>query len=143
MVSRPTSTQSVSSEKGHYITPITIEVTVEGAVEHPGPYSLQKNAPLRELLDQAKPLPLADLKRMNLDSKLRQGQVVHVKSKEMITIYLEGAVLVPGAHQFPKGTKLSDLKDQALFLPQADLHVLNKKRKLKPNEVLTICIHSE
>ncbi len=138
IISRSASMPSVSTEDSHYLTPPTIEVTIDGAVAHPGKYQLKKNSILQDLLDKAQVLPLADLKRMRLKSKLRQGQMVYVGFQEMITVVLEGAVIHPGPQQFPKGARLIDLKDKALFLPEADLRLLEKKRKLKPDEVISV-----
>jgi DNA uptake protein ComE-like DNA-binding protein len=139
IISKPASISPLSSpENFHYLAPTHIEMAIDGAVERPGKYHLKKGSLLQDLLDQAKILPTAELKHLNLKAKLRKGQVVHVPSQEMITVYLEGAVIKPGPYQFLKGTRLMDLKDRDLFTSGADLKLLNKKRRLKHNEVLSI-----
>lgn len=55
-----------------------IEVFVKGAVENPRKLYLKRGAVLRDLLDQIVLLPEADLRRLNLDRKLRNGSVVKI-----------------------------------------------------------------
>jgi DNA uptake protein ComE-like DNA-binding protein len=115
-----------------------IDITIDGAVENPGKYTVKKGATLQEILDQAKLVPTANLKHINVNRKFRKGQNVHIPSLEMITVYLQGAVNKPGAYDFPKGTRWVDLKDKLLFTENAELSFLDKKKKLKANEVITI-----
>lgn len=59
----------------------TIQVAINGAVAKEGSYDLAKGAVLKELLDKAQPLPEADLNRLKPQSKLRNGQRIHVPAK--------------------------------------------------------------
>lgn len=138
-ISRPVSIPLVSTtDNRHHLLPSHLEIIIDGAVENPGKYQLIKGSLLQDLLDQAKVLPTAELKRLNLKAKLRKGQVIHIPTQEMVTVYLEGAVIKPGPYYFPKGTRLMDLKEKDLFSSEADLKFLTKKRRLKHNEVLSI-----
>ena len=86
----------------------------------------------------ALPLPEADLSKLKLKSKLKDGQVIKILAKEWITVYLEGAVEEQGALKVLKGTKLQDLSESVHFLPDADSAKLNKKRVLKDEEVINV-----
>lgn len=115
-----------------------LTVTIDGAVAHPGKYTLNKGSTLQDLFAEAIPLPTADLKVFKTSRKLREGQNIYVPREELVTVYLQGAVKQPGAHQFPKSTRWIDLKDKDLFATNADLKSLEKKRKLKAEEVISI-----
>lgn len=67
----------------HHLVAQEIEVTVEGAVEHPGVYSVDRSSTVGDAIAQAKPLPNADLKPLNLDKKVRSGQTIKVKKKRI------------------------------------------------------------
>ena len=139
VISRPIPDSSLQAAHAlHGFTSSEIEISIDGAVEKPGKYSVKKGATLQEVLGKATPLPSANLKHLNLKRKLRIGQNIHIPTQEMITIYLQGIVNQPGAYNFPKGTRWVDLKDKELFPAHADLKILDKKKKLKPNEVITL-----
>lgn len=67
----------------HYLVEQEIEITIEGAVAHPGTYHLPRGSTLQEALKQAEPLPDSDLKRMKLQRKIRKGDHVSVPHKVM------------------------------------------------------------
>lgn len=114
-----------------------IEVWIEGAVEKPGTYALERGAILQDLFNQAVPAADANLRVFNLANKLRNKQKIKV-SKSTITIYLEGAVNTPGALILPFGSRLEEIIARAEFPEDADLKPLKKKRKLKDQEVILI-----
>lgn len=122
----------------HFIAPQEIEITVEGAVENPGIHQLKKGARVKDALLAAKTLPEADISKLKLESKLRDGRVIKVPYKAMITIYLQGAVEVEGVLKVKKGTRLNELVNIAVFSPLADLSALNKKRRLKDGETIHV-----
>lgn len=115
-----------------------ISVTISGAVKKPGPYDLKKGTLLKELLERAQPLPEANLERLKMNSKLRDGQVVKIAGQKWITIHLEGAVEQQGPMQVKLGTQLQDLPELVTFAPEADLSKLQKKRRLKDEEVIIV-----
>lgn len=121
----------------HHLEKQMIDATIDGAVQNPGTYSLKKGATLQELVDKGGPLPDADLKKMKMNSKIRDGRVLHVPYVKKITIYLKGEVVVQGAFEVRKGTTMEGLKDLVEFTPKADLSML-RKRKLKDGEVVRI-----
>jgi DNA uptake protein ComE-like DNA-binding protein len=117
-----------------------IQVTIKGAVTHAGIHELKRGARLKDLLDIAIPAADADLKKLKLNSKLRDGQVVKIIALEWITIYLKGAVEQEGPLKILKGTKMEDLTDKIAFLPEADRTKLKKKRLLKNDEVIHVAL---
>src|SRR5262245_38195463 len=79
----------------HFIAEQEIEITVEGAVEHPGSHKVKKGTTVRDALAQAILLPEADVRRLKLDSKVRRHQIIKVPKHQFITIIVEGAVAQP------------------------------------------------
>lgn len=122
----------------HYLVAQQIEVTITGAVEHPGSFQMPTGSRVADLLERAKPLPEANLSKVNLNSKLRDGRTIKIPTVPMITIYLEGAVVQPGPVLVKKGTRMEDLRHSISFLEKADLAVLGKRRKLKEGEIICI-----
>lgn len=106
-----------------------LEVRVEGQVAKPGLYRLPFQAKLKDLLEQAQPLPSADLSQLNWRRKLRNGQTLHVPERRIITIQLAGAVRQPGPLSILSGTRCCELADQLPVLPEADLKAMRKKRR--------------
>lgn len=129
---------AVETGPPHALVDPYIEVIIEGAVEKPGKYKVKKGTPVREIINDAKLLPAADTRRINMNARARKGQVLHIPKKEMLTVYLEGLVESPGALSVPKGTRLIDLVDSVGFAEGADLAPLHKKRRLKDNEVIEV-----
>lgn len=122
----------------HEVISSTLQVTIIGAVERPGHYTMERGDTVEDILQLAKPLPEADLKRLKLKSRLRDGQKVKVPVREMITIFLEGAVDKAGPIQIPKGTKKGDLHQYCEFSEEADLTRIAKKQVLQDQEVVLI-----
>ena len=118
----------------------TIQVTVKGEVVHSGVHEVKRGMRLKELLAMAVTTPEADLSRLKLNSKLREGQVVKVPAQVWITIYLEGAVKEAGPLKLRKGTKVEELLEQITLLPEGDPSKLKKKRLLKDQEVIVVPI---
>lgn len=137
-VSRSTAPLPVDTETPHHIIDPFITVSIAGAVELPGSYKVKKGALIQEVLEQAKVLPEADLKRININAKLRNGQSLYVTKIEQLTIYIQGAVQTPGPVLVPKGTRLIDLAKFAAFNENANLKPLQKQRRLKNNEVIHV-----
>lgn len=122
----------------HHLTAQEIEVEIKGAVAKPGFYTLKKGAIMQDLLNLAEPLPEADLKRIKGTSRLKNDQYVHIPAKETIVIFIDGAVKEKGPITMYKGSALKDLIPQLEFLPNADVQSLNKKRKLKDQEIIEV-----
>ena len=126
----------------HYLVAQEVEVTVEGAVENPGTYILKKGAQVKDVLELAKPVPQADLRKINPEVKLRDGRILKVPLMPMIRVTLEGAVSQSGTIQVRKGTRLQELAEMPLFRDDADLSSLDKKRKLKDGEIVRVPVKS-
>jgi len=62
-------------------TPTDVTVYVGGAVERPGLYTLPVGARLAEAIEQALPLPSADVSRVPLAERLRDGQSIIVPER--------------------------------------------------------------
>lgn len=118
--------------------PHHIEVSISGAVKRPGIYQLAAGAHLAELLALAEVDEQADMRRFSAKRVLRHNQSIHIRTKPMITIYLSGAVVNAGEVRVPQGTRLSDLKQQGLLLPQADAKVVANKRYLRDQQKIYI-----
>lgn len=115
-----------------------IYVTIRGAVVKPGSYALKRGATLKQLVELTPTLPEADLKGLKWHRPLRDGQIIHIPVKSLITIFLEGAVETEGAMQVFKGTRWEDLLTLVRFKAEADLKKLHKKRYLKDQEVIHV-----
>lgn len=122
----------------HFMTPQEIEVIVEGKVEKPGTYRLKKGTKLEELLTLCGPLPEADLDRLKLTKILKDGQKVKIVPKEEITVFIKGAVKQEISVTVPSGTTLEQLLGKIECLPNADIKKLQKKRKLKDQEIVHV-----
>lgn len=131
-------TGQVMMAEPHFIADQKVEVIIQGAVEHPGVYTLTRGMLVSDLLEQAIPLAEADVKRVKLDKKLRTGQVIKVPEIKMITIQLTGAVQPPHSLRVPKGTRVQDLLEKVKFQEEADLSKLRKKRLLKDGEIIHV-----
>lgn len=118
--------------------PGKIEVLIEGAVTHPGIYYLPANIEMKAALALAEPLSDADLRRFNLAAHIKKGRIIHVPVKPMITVRLQGAIKNPGEITIPKGTRLMDLIPKVQFNENSAAKKINKKRKLKDGETITI-----
>lgn len=122
----------------HYVYDQKMHIRIEGAVEFPGTYPAERGATMQEVLHFAKPDANADLKKLPLTKKLRDGQTIKVPAKEYITIFVEGAVEQPGALKVAKGAKLEELIELIAFAPGADLDKLKRKRRLKEGETIKV-----
>lgn len=127
----------------HALNAQMIQVSIKGAVSQPGSYELKKGALVQDLLDLAFILPEANLARIKPEAKLRNGQVVNVPVQEWITVHLEGAVMNPGALRIKLGTTLKDLSETVVYLPGADVEKMQKKRRLKDQEVIQVPVKKE
>lgn len=124
----------------HYVLDQKIYVRVEGAVESPGNYILERGNTIENALALAKPAANADLKKIHVSRKVKDGQIIKVPAIEYITIYLEGAVEHPGALVLPKGTLMEDIISIAHFKERADLSKLQTKRRLKEGEKVKVLL---
>lgn len=118
--------------------PQWIQVTIEGAVQHPGDYRLLKGSTIEQLIEKARPLENSDLSSLILTKKLRAKQKIFIPENEVVMVFIEGAVENPGWLRLPKGTKISDLKRSIRFMENSDATCLSGKRRLKQGEKIII-----
>jgi hypothetical protein len=115
-----------------------IEVLIEGSVINSGTYYLPSGVAMKDVLMLAQPSPNADLRRFNLDAPIKKGRTINVPSRPMIVIHVKGAIENPGEISVPKGTRLMDLPAFILLSENANKKSINRKRKLKNGEIITI-----
>jgi hypothetical protein len=116
-----------------------LQVRIEGQVAKPGLYRLPPCTLQKELIEQAQPLPTADLSQVKWRSQLRDGQTIHIPKRHEITIQIIGAVQQPGPMTILSGTRCCELTEQLHVLPEADLHpICKKKRFLQEGDIIEI-----
>lgn len=74
----------VQQGPAHSLVSDAFEIYVQGCVENPGACQVQKGCTLAEVLLLAKPLPEADLRRLNGGAKVRHHQVIKVPAKKAV-----------------------------------------------------------
>lgn len=114
-----------------------IEIYVEGAVEKVGSYSLPHGATLKDLLLLVKLTEEADLRKLRPSRQLRNGQIIKVPARPMITVKVIGAA-EETSFKMPKGARLSEIIGKIKPHSDADLSGLQKKRKLRDGEIINI-----
>ncbi|MEI8365617.1 MAG: SLBB domain-containing protein [Parachlamydiaceae bacterium] len=114
------------------------DILIRGAVKHPGVYHFHSQIKMKEILEIAGVLPMADLRRYRLDTFVTKGRVITVPAVTMISIHVRGAVKQEGSIRVPKGTKLQDLLSLVELADDAEIQFLQKKRNLLPDEVIDI-----
>lgn len=119
-----------------------VDVAFEGAVARPGTYRIHPGTTLRQALKKARPKPQANLRDLDLDSRIEGPLRLTLLELEEITISLEGAVASPGPFRCPVKTRVCDLKTKIEFAPDADpaflTSFLKKRRQLRDGETLFI-----
>lgn len=132
MTFKTTNSEVLEFDPPHYVVEPNIKIALEGAVENPGILEIKRGSTVRDALKLAKPLPEANVSKLKLDAKLRNGQTIKVPSSTQITINVDGL----GNFKVPRGTRLKDLP-ALLDLPETvDRSQFNSKRVLKDNETL-------
>lgn len=114
------------------------DVTIKGAVDHPGVYHLKSEMKMKDLLAIAGITANADLRRFSLEGMIKKGRIINVPSRAMINVHLKGAVINDQILTLPKNSKLEDLIGMGEFAKDADLAFLKKKRRLKADEVIIV-----
>ncbi len=115
-----------------------VEILVKGAVAYPGMYRLPSEVTMQELLAIVHVQPEADLRRLSMERLVKQGRVVNIPERSMITVHLQGAVKTPGPLRVPKGSRMEELLALPIFSENANTQGLRKKRKLKADEIIDI-----
>lgn len=74
----PKKSQLADVESPFYIVSQELEVSVFGEVKKPGNYQVKRGTTVAQVLDQAIPNEHANLRRMKLNRKVREGEVIRV-----------------------------------------------------------------
>lgn len=77
----PKHTRIVQWEAPHHIISPEVTVSIQGAVAHPGSYQFKRGVSMQEVLDNVKPLPEADLKKIQIKAKIRKNQKLYIPKK--------------------------------------------------------------
>lgn len=115
-----------------------IHASISGAVTSPGHYQLPLGATIGDLLTLAQPLPSADLRRINRQTKLRDERSLIIQELPTNTLYVQGAVIQPGPIIVPKGTTLGQLLQKITLAPDADTSKLKNSKKLRDHQTIDI-----
>lgn len=110
-------------------TVTVLQVKIEGQVAKPGLYRLPIHTSLKELVEQAQPLPLADLSQLKWRRQLRDGQTIHIPERHWITIQIAGEVQQPGPLKILSGTRCCELADRLLISPKGDLKLIRQRKR--------------
>ncbi len=115
-----------------------VRVTISGAVASPGEYLLPIPSTIADLLNLAQPLPIADLRRINLESRLREGRHINIFEIPQITIYVKGAIDQEGSMQLPKGSTYQTLLNMLHLTHDADTGSIPLNKRLRDKQTVTI-----
>lgn len=114
-----------------------VEILVLGAVKYPGIYILPNHPTLEDVLTIAQADKDVNARQYILNKLVSRGRIIKVSKKEYYTIKVQGAVKEPVTLTLPKGTLLNELSS-LVELEGGDEAYLNKKRKIRPNEIIKI-----
>jgi len=84
------------------------------------------------------PSRFADLKKIDLDSRVEGPLEIHLEEVTEISIRIEGALPTPLALTLPVGTRVSDLRSKIALNPEADPAAFKSRRMLKDGEILRV-----
>jgi hypothetical protein len=116
----------------------SLKVTIEGCVAKPGDYLVEKGTPLGEVLRKAAPRRFADLKKVDLQTRVETPLQIQIEELKELTVFLQGSLGAPHSLKVPLRTRVCDLKkylsEQALIDPS----FFKSKRMLKEGEILTL-----
>ena len=115
----------------------TVTIHLQGAIENPGNYTVNKNTSLQTVLKKAGLKPEANLTKINFKKKLTKDLSFHIPKQELVHINL----VFENYHEtllVPKGMYAFELIDQLTLPENADWRVLNSKKKLNKTQTIHI-----
>ncbi len=116
-----------------------VSVLVTGAVTEEKQLQLPLGASVADVLSSVTLTAEAALEKLLLRPQLKQNSVVIIPVRGYVSIYLQGAVIRKGVHLFPEGATYKHLVEEPLFLQNADLKNIKRRRRLlKEGESITI-----
>lgn len=114
-----------------------LEIVVRGAVKYPGVYKVYPGTKIEDLFKRAKIMDKADLSKVDLLNPLNNSRVIELPFLEKISIEVKGAVEEMTLELKP-GTRICSLKNYLNFEKDADISVLNSRKKLTNNQKVFI-----
>lgn len=115
-----------------------IFIRIEGAIKHPGNYSVFPGISLEEFFKKVSLKVDSDLKNFDLKTRLYESQSLFVPRLEFITVYVDGAILGPVKLTLKPGTRRCSLCKLITFKENADIAPLKSKKKLRDQENIHI-----
>ena len=120
-----------------------IKVYICGEVAHPGFYEVNQGTTVLQIVNKAKKTHFSEMRKVKGSRVLKDGEVLEVKKKPVIQIFVEGAVKNPGRIEIPEKTKYKQLLSYIQVLSGADLTFLEKRGVLKDQDSVMIYLKIE
>lgn len=136
-----TITSMAFAQKHHRIckTKPNLSVHCMGQIKEPKTISLAYGATLLDLLAHLELTEEADLAKLVLEERLKNGQNVIIPRKNVMSLYVTGAVVKAGLVFVPEGIRFNQLKRHLDLQPEADLAIFRRrKRRLIEGETIHI-----
>lgn len=122
----------------HKIQP-TLKVHCFGAIKEAKTVELAHGSSLSDLLAQVELTEEADVAKLVLEERLKNGQFFVVPRKHQMSLYITGAVRQVGLVFVPEGIRFNQLKRYLDLSDRADLAVFRRRRRLlKEGETIHI-----
>lgn len=122
----------ISSEEA-YVT-----VHIQGAVAHPGDYTVPVGTEFKKILSKAKPKKFADLRSINLKQMICEPITLEIAELKEIKIQIVGAVKNSILLTLHAGTRVCDLKEKIDLEAWAAPDALKSRRMLVDGEVFEV-----
>lgn len=111
-------------------TPKNIHVTCLGACVEAKSLEFSQGSCLADLVNKISLHDDADLGKMALESRLKDGQVVIIPKKGGMSLYVTGAVDEPRVLFVPEGLHFNQLKQYITLADDADLAIFHRRRRV-------------
>ncbi len=115
-----------------------ISISIEGAVQKPGIYSVLPGTRLGDAVKKSHPKRFANLRSLDLEQPVEMDLALHISELASIRVHIMGAVEYPVELEVPSGTRLCDLKSKIHYTPLADPSFLKSRRLLKDGEIIEV-----
>lgn len=108
----------------------TIHITCLGACVGQKELEFPHGMQVSDLLARVKLTPEADLSKLVLEQRLKNGGYFIVPTKGKMTLYITGAVKEPGIIYLPEGLRFNQLKQYLALADDADIGIFHRRRRL-------------
>lgn len=113
--------------------PAPVTITLSGAVQRPGAYTVESGTPLAQVLRKARPKTHANLQNYNLEEPLLTDTTLQIEERPIITVTIDGVEIT-----LPAGSRICDLKGKISLEPDADPQFFRRKKQLRHGEKIEI-----